>query len=274
MNTMIRPISKIQVMTFMLLVLLLSSCEEVIQLDLNSSSPHLVAEGQIEKDSVGWIRLSYTTDYFTAQQPALVQNAAVSISDNRGNSEIMEYRGNGLYKGVSLKGKENSDYTLRVEGPDFKVQAISRLFPEVKIYSVRFEEQKDRRPGKPSKTYRMNLKFSDDPETVNFYRIKFWINDTLRTNNYTYLKDSYYYTIGDTIEYAPMRISFKPDDRLKIGLYSIDEATYTYYNQLNDVSGSGMRGSSTPYNPGSNFGIGVLGYFMAYSYTTCDAIVK
>ena len=86
-------------------MLIASSCEEVIEVDLNSASPVLVADGLIVKDSVSWIRLSYTTDYFNSTQPAWVSDARVVLHDDAGNSELLNYYGNGLYKGSGLKGK-------------------------------------------------------------------------------------------------------------------------------------------------------------------------
>jgi len=49
--------------------------------------------------------------------------------------------------------------------------------------------------------------------------------------------------------------------------YSIDEGTYDYYSALNDINGNGM-GGSTPYNPPSNFGDNIMGYFRAWSLDT------
>jgi len=48
-------------------------------------------------------------------------------------------------------------------------------------------------------------------------------------------------------------------------VYSIDKDTYRYYAQINEAIGGGMAMSSTPYNPASNLGEDILGYFMARS---------
>jgi hypothetical protein len=178
-----------------------------------------------------------------------------------------------LYKGKWLKGKENEDYSISVEGSGYNYQASTKLFAPSKINSVSFEKQESKRPGENTDNYELTIKFSDDPETENFYLIKFLINDSLKTANYIYLKDSYY-TTNSVVEYSPMRIDFKQNDKVNIGLYSIDEGSYTYFNQLNDISGSGMGGSSTPYNAQSNFGSEVLGYFMARSYDSIKVTVE
>jgi hypothetical protein len=53
----------------------------------------------------------------------------------------------------------------------------------------------------------------------------------------------------------------------------IDLPTYKFYNQFERliVSG-GATGAITPYNPASNFGEGVVGYFMAISSVSVEIV--
>ncbi|MCT4645404.1 MAG: hypothetical protein N4A74_10500, partial [Carboxylicivirga sp.] len=44
------------------------------------------------------------------------------------------------------------------------------------------------------------------------------------------------------------------------------EGTYEYYSQLDEIIDQQGGGSSTPFNPESNMGKDVLGYFRAWSY--------
>ncbi len=273
MKTLIKLFTALTFPGLILISLFTVSCEEVIDLDLNSSAPKLVAEGLIEKDSAAWIRLSYTTDYFTTEEPTFLEDATVVLSDKSGNSEQLTYQGKGLYFGKRLKGKENEDYNISIEGAGYTYQAETKLLAPSKILSVSFEKQDSRRPGENTDNYELTIKFTDDPAAENFYLIKLLINDSLTTTNYIYLKDSYY-TTNSVVEYSPMRIDFEQNDKMNIGVYSIDEGSYTYFNQLNDISGSGMGGSSTPYNAQSNFGSEVLGYFMAVSYDSIKVTVE
>jgi len=273
MKTVFKQTIKRSSYLLIILAISLSACEEVIQINLNSSAPKLVAEGLIEKDSAAWIKLSYTTDYFTTEQPTFVDNATVILTDKSGNSEKLNYHGNGLYKSELLKGKVNEEYRISVDGSGYNYQAVTKLFAPSTIHTVSFEKQESKRPGEKTNNYDLTIKFSDDPATENYYLIKFWVNDTLKSDSYTYLKDSYY-TTNNVIEFSPMRMEFKQNDKLLIKLYSIDVDAYTYFNQLNDILGSGMRDSPTPYNAKSNFGPDVLGYFMATSYTSTQVIVQ
>lgn len=256
-----------------ILAILSISCEEVISIDLKRAEKVIVAEGLIELGSNGRIRLSYSSEYFDGNKRDYIDNASVSLSDNNGNSEIFQYKGNGMYLGNSLKGRPDKKYTLKITIEDKTYTAESTLFPPAPIISANFEEQLFQRPGNLSKSYSLVLKFMDNPFIENHYMIRIQLNDTLENNSYILLKDSYY-AVNGTIEYQPLRHRFVQGDSLIIGLYTIDKETYTYYNQLNDLKEAGMGASSTPYNPLSNFGSNVMGYFAAYSSSFQAAVVK
>ncbi|RLD80667.1 MAG: hypothetical protein DRJ10_07115, partial [Bacteroidetes bacterium] len=89
---------------FIASTLILSSCEKVIDIDLNSSNPLLVAEGQITMDSTVCITLSYTSDYFNNEEAIFEENASVVLTNGNNDSETLDYFGNGLYKGNILLG--------------------------------------------------------------------------------------------------------------------------------------------------------------------------
>jgi len=253
--------------------ILLTSCEEVINIDLKRAEKVIVAEGLIELGSNGWIRLSYSSEYFDGNKIDYIDNAAVTLSDNYGNSEMLQYKGNGMYLGNLLKGRPDRKYSLKIVVDNRSYTAESTLYPPAPIISVNFEEQLFQRPGDLTKSYSVVLKFMDNPFVDNHYMIQIQLNDTLENSSYILLRDSYY-AVNGTIEYKPLRHRFVQGDSLIIGLYSIDKETYTYYNQLNDLKEAGMGASSTPYNPVSNFGTNVMGYFAAYSSSFQAAVVK
>lgn len=256
------------------MIVFLSSCEEVIDIDLNSSNPVLVAEGVIDNESPAWIRLSYTSDYFETEQANVEQYATVVISDNAGHSETLDYVSEGLYQGTELIGNYNDQYTITIVKDGFEYEASSSLFPPSEILSVTFEENENLKPGQ-DESYNIIMSFKDDPLINNFYLIKFQTSGEVEddANSYYLVDDSYYESTGD-IEYSPMRLNFELGDEVMIELYSIDEETYIYYSQLNDTGGGMMGASSTPYNPESNFGSEVLGYFAAWSMVEYETIVE
>lgn len=231
-----------------LILFLATSCEEVIEIDLNSSNPIMVVEGAIDNGEPAWINISYTTDYFDSEQANVEAEATVIISDNAGQSETLEYISGGLYQGKDLIGSWDKQYTVIIRKDDIEYEASSTLFPPSEIFTVKFEENINQKPGQDSTSYTISINFKDDPLSRNYYLIKYRTNGVTGTNSY-FLVDDYSYENTGTIEYAPMRSNFTPDDEVMIELYSIDEATYIYYSELNNAGGDSMLGSSTPFTP-------------------------
>ncbi|MBN2609966.1 MAG: DUF4249 domain-containing protein [Bacteroidales bacterium] len=251
-------------MYWLLILFITLSCEEVIEIDLNSSKPVIVAEGVIEKDSTAWIKLSYTSDYFTSEESVKISDAVVQIVNESGNSETLIHIGNGYYKGSKIIGSEEGLYTLSMQINNETYSATTTINNVSEIISVSFEETEMRRQNEDAK-YGITITFTDVKEENNFYMIKLKVNNILETDGYNLINGELYNNSG-IIEYAPLMSSFDLNDKIEIFLYSIDEDTYTYYSQLNDDN-AGMMGSSTPYTPKSNFGVDVLGYFAGWS--TC-----
>ena len=138
---------------------------------------------------------------------------------------------------------------------------------------MKFEKSAFKQPGEDKQLYTVNLKFSDDTDTENFYNIEFLVNGVPDSESYTLITDKYFAT-GDIMLFSPRWKFFEKDDVVKVIITSLDEKEYTYLNQLNDLVSAGMGGSSTPYNPVSNFGASVLGYFRAGSSVSHVAVVK
>lgn len=257
-----------------LMILSLVACEEVIEIDLNSSNPVLVAEGVIENELPAGIRLSYTSDYFDTEPTVVEKNATVVISDNEGNSELLEYDSDGVYRGKDLIGSIDKQYTITISKDDVEYEGSSTLFAPSEILAMSFEKSSIKKPGEDESIYDITITFKDDSTTNNFYLIKYQSSGEEEEDASTYylVDDDYYKNTGE-IEYSPFRLSFNLGDEVTIELYSIDEDTYIYYSQMND-QGGGMGGSSTPFTPKSNFGSDVLGYFAAWSMVEQTTIVK
>jgi len=253
--------------------LALSSCEKVIDIDLNSSNPVLVAEGKIVKDSTVWVRLSYTTDYFNVEKAVFEENATVVLSNGDNESEILTYSGNGIYKGDLLVGEVGENYTLDITTAKDEYTAQSSLMPPSEIYEIIVTESDLQKPGQTDTTYSLEIKFKDVTAGDDFYMMKFFINGLF--DSYA-LVDDKIFLVGDTINYPVIRKSFYKNDNVVVRLHTVDNETYKYYNQLNDAVSDGMGpgGSSTPYNPASNFGENVMGYFAAWSYVSDTVIIE
>lgn len=256
-----------------LLAIIFSACEEVIEVDLESTDPALVAEGVIEPGEPVWLQLSYTSDYFSAEETSYEDEASVYISDENGNVDTLYFDGDGMYRGTNIIGEAGTTYFISFYQDNDTYQASSSLLPASDIVNVWFEESSMQRPGEDEKSYEIHVEISNDTQQDNFYLFKFYINGELEDESYS-LANSNYYPDEETLDFNPFRIDFDLDDKVEVIVYRIDEDNYNYFSQLNDLTESGPGGSSTPYNPQSNFGDNVLGYFSAWSYDKFETVVK
>jgi hypothetical protein len=249
-----------------LIPFVLISCEEVVDIDLNSSDPAIVAEGYMEEDSVCFLKLSYTSDYFDNEPSLSIEDAIVRISTQGGAEEELDYMGNGIYSGLSMQGLINTDYTLHVVVDERSFTGSSKLMPPANILAINYEEVAFGPPGQGDETpFALTVSFQNYKDQSDNYMLKFTRNGEAYGSLYNLVTDKYSLT-SDTFQYLSMRLPFYLGDEVAIAVYSIDEDAYSYYRQMNDINGGGMpMSSSTPYNPTSNMGEDILGYFTARS---------
>ena len=81
---------------FIIYILLLSACEKVVYIDLNTSDPKLVVEANITDSKYGQgyylnaVKLSRTVNYYDGNVFPAVNNASVFISDDLGNIDTLK----------------------------------------------------------------------------------------------------------------------------------------------------------------------------------------
>ncbi len=239
----------------------MSSCEEIIEIDLNSSDPALVIEASLYKDSVSVVHLTKTANYFSIDEPAPIENASVTITT--GNiSEELSYIGNGNYIGQSIIGKEDINYNVEIVWNETEYTGSAYLPKQTEIISLEVVEFQPPSPHAPL-FLQIESTFLDDPERENFYLLRYIQNDTILTGQYFAFSDLM--AFNDTISFTNPMMSFDPGDEVVLKVFSIDEPLYNFFVQLNDALSGGMAMSSTPYNPTSNIE-GAMGYFAAWSY--------
>jgi uncharacterized protein DUF4249 len=255
------------------LLFALTSCEEVIDIDLNSVSPVLVAEGYMELDSLCSLKLTYTTDYFQQESAELAGDAIVTLSDQSGARETLRYMGLGIYKGQSLRGTESSMYTLTIETPDQINSGFSSLMPLPVFDSLRIEDFPfgDTPPGEDFPGL-LIISFQNNPDREEHFMLRLTMNGEPLDDSFALASDEFT-SSAEAVEYTTVIFPSEDGDTLSMEVYSIDADTYRYYYQLNEAIGGGMAMSSTPYNPASNLGEDIMGYFMARSKLDTTLII-
>ena len=257
------------VVTFLLFAI--TSCEKVINIDLNTASPKLVIEGVIDNGPGPYkVKLSKTGSYFN--QPVLppVSGAWVIISDNVGTIDTLTEDSTGLYFTHKLKGIPGHTYTLNVLSEKVAYTAKSTMMDAVYIDSLQLEiVQRISFGMRNRRDSGLNIFFKDPSDQKNYYRIKFYENNVFNSANYRLYDDEY--TNGEEINLRVGRAVAGDTDRIE--LISIDAYAYDYYRTLRDILEINPIFGSTPANPNTNLNNGALGYFAAAAITRKTLIV-
>lgn len=242
----------------------LQSCEEVIDIDLNDADPALSVDGTINIGEGAHVQLSYTSDYFGNNEPKHEENAIVTLSSANALSETLTHQGNGLYTGNLIRGQAGIEYELKIAIDDEQYTGTSFLKKPTEIVKLGYKPFDGFGGSDGEQEYNLEITLKNYPEEECFFLIKYYLNDEEQEDSYSTISHEYF-PKEEIIEFSPFSFSFTKDDVVTVRAYSIDEGTYEYYSQLEDIIDR-HGGSSTPYNPESNMGKDVVGYFRAWSY--------
>ena len=87
-------------------LLLLTSCEKEIDLDLENESGRIVIEGNVTDQAEAYlVRITKSVAFTSANQYPAVENAQVMISDDAGHTETLQYIGEGNYRASTFTGE-------------------------------------------------------------------------------------------------------------------------------------------------------------------------
>jgi hypothetical protein len=273
---------KLRLIIFALLVTaLLTSCEKVIDIDLNESKPRLVVEGAITlSNGPFFVQLSTSGDFFTGEGIAPVSNATGYITTSYGDVDSLVNVGNGIYRTTKLIAIPNSLYTLHVNYDSQNYTASDSLPEMAYIDSVNYSISEFGHSGPPAgeveyETYYDFYCYFDDPSNkTNFYILNLSVNGEAidgHQGKFYVVSDEFFN--GKHVSYLFFGVGAYPNDTVTISLSAVGKATYNYFRTLNDAISQGGMGS-TPYNPISNVSNNALGYFGTFTFDSKTMIIR
>lgn len=247
-----------------------TSCEKVIELNLNEANQHVVIEAVLT-DSLGYnfVKISKTGKLSDTSSIVAVKNAEVIVSDQNMNEYIFEEIYDGYYSNADFKGQQNTVYNLSVTTEDKHFTSTSKMPENVKVDSVNFYmfpvENSD------EFVFLANMFYTDPVFDGNFYRIKTYINDQMGSESgMNIFSDEYINGTMSAFSYYSEDLIF--GDTVVFHLLNTDENNYEYWRLLYMNSSMGII--STPGNPTTNItGENVTGYFGAYSLSVDTLII-
>ncbi|WP_264558408.1 DUF4249 domain-containing protein [Flavobacterium sp. N2270] len=214
----------------------LISCEDVVDVDLNTAAPKLVIDASIkwQKGTLGdeqTIKLSTTTGYFENTIPT-VSGAIVFITDsNLIQYDFNEDIGTGNYICTNFNPVLNETYVLTVIHDGQTYLATENLIPSPTIDSV---EQNDE-GGFTGDEIEVKFFFQDDGLVDNFYLIQF--NPSfLNLPEYDVVDDEFFQ--GNQMFGLYFNEDLEAADDLTFTLHGISERYYNYMNVLLGVAGN------------------------------------
>lgn len=245
------------------LAIALFSCEKVINVDLNDEDSKVVIEGMFTAgETTHQVVITKTLNFDEAEPYPIVDNAVVTVTDNLGNSQVLNYTGNGVYEATGYAVVEGRTYTLTavVDGVTYTAQstvptavALDQLLP------LSFQFGPD--------TVNAVIPLRMDPAGVkNFYQFNLF-NNGERVSG-IYLQDD---AFSDGIQVQQPIFdnegSYESGDTAFVEMYCIDEPVYNYFFAL------AQNQTATPANPTTNFSGGCLGYFSARTKDTASVVI-
>lgn len=256
----------ITILILLLSNLLGSSCEDVVDINLNDADPQLVIVGEVSnwtnKQQVTISRtVAFNKDYLS--EP--VSGADVEVVDGSGQVFRFVEQAPGSYVALNFRGRENVRYELhvRVAGRDFTATStmpslVTADSIGTAIRNLFGEEQKF-----------VGIKYQDPPHVPNYYRYLWSVNgaafEMLHVSRDKFNDGKY---ISEDL--ADFDMELFTGDSVVVQMQCVDKAAYDFWNAVQSIN----PGSAAPANPPSVFGDGALGYFSAHAMSEISTTIQ
>ncbi|MCF8321577.1 MAG: DUF4249 domain-containing protein [Flavobacterium sp.] len=229
-----------KIITLFILTILASSCEDVIEVDLETASPKLVVFASIQwkKGTSGneqKVRLTTTTGYFDEVIPT-VSGADVTVT-NAGNTvfNFIETPNTGEYKCSNFDPVIDQEYvlTIKLNGQTYTATETLKSVPTIKTTIQKNDG------GFTGEEIEIKSFFDDPVNEDNYYMFKFK-SSALAIPSYDIFDDSF--TQGNENFGLYINEELESGDNLDITLFGISKRYFEYMRKLTAVAGSTSGG--------------------------------
>jgi len=252
---------------YILLSLLMFSCEDVIDVDLNTAEPKLVIDASINwfKGTIGnnqEIKLTLSAPYFDDEVPPAIGAQVQVIKANNEVFIFAEEGSTGIYKNNVFIPQINETYTLQIifEGETYTASETLKS-----VVDIDFVEQNDEGGFSGDET-ELKAYYTDPADEENYYFFEF-ISDIPEIPSLEVYNDEF--TNGNQVFGFYTEEDLEPGDLVTIRNYGVSERFYEFMFillQQNSEDGGGpfetqpatVRGNCINETNPENF---PLGYF-------------
>lgn len=277
-------------------LVLLVSCEDVVQLEVPEGPPLMVVEGRITDSAGAYVKVSTTAPYFSQTETPRISNAQVTLIENGTavgtftESDTL----NGTYY-LNYVGQVGAQYQVRVEVPEgyptfggTAWQSYPEELRRVADIDTFYSKYVENVPGFKDGRY-MFYHFTDPVGKGDRYRLRIWRNDSLQNQpeNIRIFEDNFF--DGKSFNNRPSQLPAAQIDRRSYDLgtrFRLEQGSITleYFQYLQLVREQTARGDglfSPPPAPlfgniyqATNPSKQALGYFHATSIRSAEAVVS
>jgi Domain of unknown function (DUF4249) len=294
--------TKINLIISALTILLLGSCEDIVQLEGVKSDQLLVVEAMINNQAGEQVvKLTKSQNYFENAAPIHVQNASVQVQDNLGNIySFKDLKNNGYYVWTPLNATQKMGivgrkYTLKVVSEGETYQALTELKRVPKIDSLLYQfgevdqnqqTKDDIKEGYEPQFYARDLKGEGDCYLIKSYKNGKILGDV---GNFQLAYDASF-SKGDGADgflfLSPIRRSiarelFQENDIVKVELFSITEDHFNFWLKAQDQIRNGGLFATPPayittnvFNVNKNSPKKAAGWFATVGLSTFETKVE
>lgn len=272
-------------MRYLIIIILLaviSSCEKVVELDLDQSIPQLVIEGMLnDRDTTQYVKVSRSIQFYDVGLNP-VKDAIIMVSDGQNeytyshNPMAVDSMDGYYFSDVSFAGKIGDVYRLQVNvgGTDFVASDTMRFVTPIdslffsKAIHMSEEDEND------GKIYQVLL-YADEPkETEDFYQFLFYRDGEL----ISYIDNIYVFSdvaLGPTLNGLPSPVLFREGEMASVQIYSLSREQYVFYSDLSNLLNTdGGMFSPPPANPRNTFTNGALGLWQVSAISEGSILIN
>ncbi|MCF8450773.1 MAG: DUF4249 domain-containing protein [Taibaiella sp.] len=278
----------------LLLLVMQTSCEKEVNINLQNSPAQIVVQGGIETNGVPYVLLTSSFSFFSkvdlgTLQNSFIHSAKVEVSDGIKTITLKEYS---LDTGSSFKfyvytidtanianlmlGQNGKHYTLIITHNGIKYTSVTKIPNPQGVDSMWFDKPEFPRNSTPDSAKQMYVNYND-PDTPgdyvryytqrdneNFYSSGIFSDEIINGKTVNKIGLIGGYSNDGTFKNRDSLIYFFPGEKVTLKWCAIDKGVYNFWNSLDFAKSAVGNPFSTPINPMTNIKNGALGIWAGY----------
>lgn len=270
----------------MALAFTLTSCQDVVKLDVPPTQPLLAVDGAVTDQPGPYVvKLTQTAPYFINEAAPTVTGAVVVLTDNSGGRETLRERSPGVYVTTSaFRGRVGGRYQLAIDAQGEHYEASTEIRRAVGIDSV--GTKYEAASGFIDGGYTILYNGQEPAGKGDYYRFEVFQNGVLRNKPADLFTRSDELVDGNYLRNlelngGPGQVQFVKGDRVRVAVQSLPADYYYFLNELStQINNAGLFAAppanvrTNVRNLNANSSRKAVGYFAGYSVRADSLVIR